>query len=305
MVLFGGRKQAVFGEKVLNDTWLLDLESHTWSKVTTRQKPPPRLTPGMIIDPESRQLILFGGLGKDQRFGDTWIFNLETLSWEEITPSRSPSARSDVGMTLAEEQRRVLLYGGYCQEIYSQKCAETWEFNLDSHQWTRLATAGSPPMTYGLQLVYDPLSQQFLQWGGHKAGKKDGVYQSLGYSDVLWSYSPELADWVVVDGTGSRSPQARYWHHLVWAPDIPGILLFGGDGGQGFLNDTWVYRPEENIWKRINRELSPTPRVNASMAYDSYRDQLVLFGGLGEGFQVFGDLWIFSPSTSSWNRIAP
>ena len=35
MVLFGGRAKGLFGERVLNDTWLFDLNDQAWRKVNT------------------------------------------------------------------------------------------------------------------------------------------------------------------------------------------------------------------------------------------------------------------------------
>jgi N-acetylneuraminic acid mutarotase len=302
MVLFGGRAKGIFGEKVLNDTWLLNLEDQTWRKVPAQLKPPPRLTPGMVIDTESRQLILFGGLGKDQRFGDTWIFDLQTSSWEEITPSSSPSPRSDVGMALAEEEGRALLFGGYCQEFQRENCAETWEFDLDNKQWTRLETEDSPPMTYGLQVVFDPHAQRFLQWGGHMAGFEGGMFKSLGYSDLLWSYSLDGEGWLIIPPEGGSRPSARYWHQLVYNPLSAEIILIGGDAGQGFLSDTWIYHTPSNRWRYIKSEETPAPRVNAAAAYHTDQGRVYLFGGLGEEFHVFGDLWSFSSSTNTWIR---
>lgn len=305
LILFGGRAKGLFGERVLNDTWLFNLVDQTWRKLTTDSAPPPRLSPGLVFDPAARQLILFGGSGADQRLDDTWILDLESGSWEEISSSISPSARSDMGFAVAPEQRLALLFGGYCQESQREECDQTWKFDLDSRTWVEVQTADSPPVTYGLQLVFDPLHQRFLQWGGHMSGIRGNVVQSLGYGNTLWSFALSDENWVSISQQGSPAPKERYWHHLVSDPDSAAIILYGGNGGQGFLDDTWIYALDSNQWRFVRSDTPPPPRVNGAAAFDQSRQQLILFGGLREDFFVYRDTWIYSDSTGIWDKIDP
>ena len=305
LILFGGRAKALFGERVLNDTWIFDLVDHTWSKLKTESNPPPRLSPGLVFDPESRQLILFGGLGRDQRYGDTWILDLENRSWEEISPQTSPSPRSDMGMALDVEQRQALLFGGYCQEFQREKCAETWIFDLDSRTWIEFDPIASPPVTYGLRLVYEPGSQRFLQWGGHMSGRKDNQIQSLGYGDTIWVFSEAEESWISSPDPSGPSPLKRYWHHLEADPVSGELILYGGDGGQGFLDDTWIYDPQTNQWHLVLVDHPPPPRINGATAFDRHRGQLILFAGVGEEFSVYQDTWIYSTDSATWEKILP
>jgi hypothetical protein len=62
------------------------------------------------------------------------------------------------------------------------------------------------------------------------------------------------------------------------------FILFGGvnngpnGGGQGpFFNDTWIW--SEAGWKKLTPATQPDPRFVAAMAYDSDRQEVVLFGG--------------------------
>ena len=305
MILFGGRAKGLFGERVLKDTWIFNLEDRTWRKFATDSNPPPRLAPGLVFDPDSNQLILFGGLGDNQRFGDTWILDLENGSWEEISPPVSPSPRSDMGMALDVDQRKALLFGGYCQEFEREKCSETWIFDLESRTWIEIDTEDSPPITYGLRLVFEPGSQRFLQWGGHMAGIKDNVFQSLGYADQLWSFSFTEGNWITSPYQAAATPRARYWHHLVSDPTTAEIILYGGDGGQGFLDDTWIYDSQSNQWRLVQTSNAPPPRIIGATAFDENLGQLILFGGVGEDFYVYQDTWIYSVTLSTWEQIFP
>lgn len=306
MILFGGRAKSLVGERVLNDTWLFNLEDRTWRKFATNSAPSPRLSPGVILDPESRELILFGGLGREQRFGDTWILDLESGSWEEITPPVSPSPRSDMGLALDPTQRIALLFGGYCQEFERAKCAETWEFDLESRTWVEVETADSPPVTYGLRLIFDPHNQRFLQWGGHMTRVSSNAVESLGYGDTLWSLTFSEGKWVTIPQQGSAIPRERYWHHLAFDPISAAIILYGGDGGQGYLDDTWIYESHSNQWRLVRADTPPPPpRINGAIAFDEGRQQMILFGGLGEDFFFYRDTWVYSTATAVWEQILP
>ncbi len=305
MILFGGRAKGLFGEKVLNDTWIFNLEDQTWKRLPTRSKPSARLSPGLIFDPESRQLILFGGLGRDQRFGDTWVLDLEKGIWEDITPPVSPSARSDMGLALDGKQNKALLFGGYCQESQREKCAETWIFDLESRTWSEVHPVDSPPVTYGLRLVFDPDNQRFLQWGGHMSGLKDNMVQSLGYADTIWAFSFMEENWIALPDPAGAAPRERYWHHFVADPISGEIILYGGNGGQGFLDDTWTYAPRSNRWQSIQWNDPPPQRIQGAAAFDDSRQKLILFGGVGDDFLVYRDTWIYSAETAIWERIIP
>jgi hypothetical protein len=79
------------------------------------------------------------------------------------------------------------------------------------------------------------------------------------------------------------------------------VVLFGGAGSNGSLNDTWLW--DGTNWTHITSfgafgtGPSPSARRDAMMAYDQASGKVVLFGGaLGEAFpepNQFSDTWIF------------
>jgi len=65
------------------------------------------------------------------------------------------------------------------------------------------------------------------------------------------------------------------------------------------LDETWEWDGEN--WEQIDSPGPRVPRINGMMAYDSLRDQMILFGGHRAGFSApfFGDTWILNMSTSA------
>ena len=79
------------------------------------------------------------------------------------------------------------------------------------------------------------------------------------------------------------------------------VVLFGGDGPNGVLGDTWIFRAGNwtNITPAVlNAADSPPARYGAAMAYDSSDGYVVLFGGAsapytGSNAPLLNDTWKF------------
>jgi len=71
------------------------------------------------------------------------------------------------------------------------------------------------------------------------------------------------------------------------------IVLFGGIGSSGPLNDTWVWDGAD--WVQKSPASSPPARADHAMTYDQARGQVVLFGGSGSS-STLNDTWVWDGS---------
>src|SRR5207247_2626075 len=69
------------------------------------------------------------------------------------------------------------------------------------------------------------------------------------------------------------------------------LLLFGGDGVNGPVADTWSW--DGSTWRQFSPATSPSARIGAGMDYDPTSGQLLLFGGITVA-QTFSDTWGWS-----------
>ncbi|XP_021743237.1 acyl-CoA-binding domain-containing protein 4-like isoform X2 [Chenopodium quinoa] len=89
-----GSKLIVFGgedihRKLLNDIYILDLDTMTWNKVEATQNPPsPRYDHAAAVHAE-RYLLVFGGCSHSTCFNDLYVLDLETMEWSQ------PETRGD------------------------------------------------------------------------------------------------------------------------------------------------------------------------------------------------------------------
>jgi len=83
------------------------------------------------------------------------------------------------------------------------------------------------------------------------------------------------------------------------------LFLFGGNGGNGFLADTWLFDTATKIWKKTSVKDAPAPRINAAIVYNPARDAILLFGGFAEDRSSFQDTWIFTQAETEqeWRKI--
>jgi hypothetical protein len=118
-----------------------------------------------------------------------------------------------------------------------------------------------------------------------------GRYFSQPYGDT-WEWDGDT--WQQRDVVG---PEARSEHAMVYDRGRGVTVLFGGTapGVQSatanalvIFGDTWEWDGEK--WVQRSNE-GPEPRLRAAMAYDSRREVVVLFGGLGEFARLYGNTW--------------
>ena len=95
------------------------------------------------------------------------------------------------------------------------------------------------------------------------------------------------------------TPGRRTSHTIVWDELRGQMLLYGGSGDFGVLNDTWAYSPPNETWTR----LADGPSRYAHVAvWDTVRGQMLVYGGTN-GSVVVGDVWAYDPAADSWKLL--
>ncbi len=107
--------------------------------------------------------------------------------------------------------------------------------------------------------------------------------------------------WTQLASTG---PGARNRAVMVRDEARGDVLLFGGQGSSGVLNDTWTW--DGTTWTQQHPATSPPARAAAGAAYDRLHGRVIVFGGvisMGGNLQFFGDTWSWDGST--WTELHP
>jgi hypothetical protein len=121
------------------------------------------------------------------------------------------------------------------------------------------------------------------------------VHADAGCPSGVGTWEYDGSDWT----RAGPSPVAdRVLHALAFHPDLGAMVMFGGfDSTNGDRNDTWLW--DGSTWTRVATTNAPSPRRAAHMAYDAWRDRLVLYGG-ADASTVFDDTWEFDAELLDW-----
>lgn len=98
----------------------------------------------------------------------------------------------------------------------------------------------------------------------------------LGSEGEVWEYEGTRRLHRAVASSSPR-PAARSYPMMAYEERRDRVLLFGGQGPTGDLNDTWAW--DGGRWQALSSPVSPSPRSRGAIAYDAVRDRVVLFGG--------------------------
>jgi hypothetical protein len=243
------------------DVWRYDPATGEWWDLQAPDGPPPRAGHAVAYDAGSGLIVLFGGaLGSCEYpfcgdvVNDTWVYDPVEDSWEQRAPATPPSPRHGHRMVYSASADRIVLYGGDSSQAWLE---DTWLYDTDSDTWTQVAAGEQLPWrTAQHAMVYDPVSDRVVVWGG--ADREDSP---------IWAFDAGSGRWEQLD----LDPLAgSAWDAcMVWHPGSERLLLLGGEGymteeiaegvtstGIRRRDHVWALDPAAGTWA----ELEPLPR---------------------------------------------
>ena len=288
-IMFGGGTMS----GVRGDTWMYVYSTNTWTQIHSSANPAGRNGAGMVYDPTSGCMILFGGWIGSSRADDTWIFNCSTDEWTQVFPEESPLPRMSPNMVFDTTNNVVVLFGGIGNDITHD---DTWIYNSSSNTWTERSSSVHPCGRYGQCMIYDPVNDRTLLFSGNSVE---------GMNPDMWEYDFVSNNWTDISQT--PHPLGRKWGSMVYDSDRQMGILFGGDcNTPEFVNDTWVYTCDSDEWVSKSPDTSPCVRASPGLAYDSTNQKVILFGGQSkhsdDDYYSLGDTWVYDPVANTWTE---
>ena len=226
---------------------------------------------------------------------DTWTWNGD--AWSKVADGRGPAARFMSAMAFDADHGRAILFGG---SALLDQFDDTWSW--DGKTWTQLHPAHHPGALNGQLMAYDEARRQLVLFGGFHglSTPSEGIPNT-------WTWDGQ--DWTLRASVG---PKVLYRQAMAFDPSLGKVILFGGNlGSIDFSDETWAW--DGQAWTRLMPALRPAPRAGVSLAWDSARKALLLFGGAAENKAApdkadeagvpLGDTWTLSGGT--WTQLAP
>ncbi len=183
--------------------------------------------------------------------------------------------------------------------------ADTWRYDADCDQWTRIETATAPSARSRAASALDTRRRRLVMFGGRYRAGASGNYTL--YNDV-WALDFATQSWARVETTGG-GPSARANAAAAYDPMTDELLVHGGNTSVSGLqfqpqSDLWALNLGTNAWRRITATGGPSARLfhGATVAG---RALYVLGGGGANAFQgpFFKDLWRLDLASSMWTQV--
>lgn len=258
-----------------------------WQNLDPSVSPSPRRSHTMAYDPQNDIVLLFGGFGNGTHLGDTWVYDMKMNSWREMMPDTSPSPRAATTLVYDQKHKNFLLYGGFGHD-HVLVFNDTWSYDYKSNSWRDLKPENSPAERASYGMAYDTKRNLVAMFGGFTEHK---------YYNELWMYDPAANSWE--QKVTSVVPPVRGSPGFTYDSKADVFVLFGGFSEEGFFNDTWIYDPKSNIWKKVEPAVSP-PLIRTRMVYDENNARSVFFGGDVVAAGLIDEEAIPEPSSKTW-----
>ncbi|KAK3103739.1 hypothetical protein FSP39_021480 [Pinctada imbricata] len=228
----------------------------------------------------NERIIIFGG--RPEPMDDTWIFDLTTETWTEITTTPKPAARYSMVYGMSGDYFYITTGEGPNKIFYN----DIWRFNMSSLEWEAL-----PP---------EPSGQRLLQWEELQAQPRP--------------YHISVSNWRLLSGDTYR-PQARYGAAGGIYPGSTKLYLHQGFSSERYF-DLHVYDTVQGKWEAVFCPKGCTP-YNPSYPHArclhagtmTAEDEFSMFGGCLTGGGTggpcpAGDSWIYNGRSMDWEELA-
>jgi N-acetylneuraminic acid mutarotase len=315
-VLFGGTVSSASGV-ALADTWKFDPSSNTWSLVSSTSAPPGRTAHALAFDPESERVVLFGGTGSSSAgLADVWLFDGGSDDWSALQTEGNLSQRAGHALVFDPYRHALLAIGGLdysSSGISTRQHIDLWTLKLAENppRWTKVDQAIGP-LKLRAAMAYDSARNRLVAMSD--ANLTDGKTWEIDTASGTWS--PPIAG-------GSVQRDAPFVYDSVRSRVVavgsvngsqPGFAPYGGVNLYDWNGVSWT--PGCSLQSgAITSAAQDSPAKNASIAFDSTRGRILIYGGQGTGWRTpapVTTVWnplstvrVFDPVTCTASRVVP
>ena len=186
IIMFGGFDFSTF--KLVDETWVYDYNTDTWTNMQPRLHPSSRNFIGMVYDSKADQVVLWGDWQRNYTAAtdeSVWTYDLNTNTWQEFQHKKDgPAVRDYTMLAYDSKADKIIMYGGY--DFGND---ETWVYDLNTDTWQQMQPANNPGIISRYGMVYVKDINRTILFGG-----QDGSIH-FQYKGDTWSYNLKVDRW--------------------------------------------------------------------------------------------------------------
>lgn len=163
-VMYGGLSD-VDSDRVLDETWVYDIDENTWTEMTPENSPPRMYGGELVYDSLNQKVLLWGGNTRDGgKIDEFWCYDYQTDTWTRIETNPKPRGRYWFQMTFDQDIGKVVIFGG--SPGGDTKLGDTWLYDYARNEWTEIDSSDNPSARANSRMVYDSEIGKVVLFGG-------------------------------------------------------------------------------------------------------------------------------------------
>jgi len=280
-----------------------DPKARTWEDLKAKPRATCRVWGSMSYDPVNKEILHAGGDGGSADVA-TWAYSIENNEWRRLEFG-SPELRDLTTKAKALRWQAKALLGAVCnrfaitetdQEAKADLAAQAAALAADAEA-LRKAVALSHCGEMARKIAVRRLDAAVAAIKAVQ-GKLSGAITPDFIAEVRASrvVFEQVVDALAVEPPGRARSQTAY------DPIRKKIILFGGDGLDRVLSDTWVYDCATRTWEQRFPEKCPTPRAGHILAWLPKAQKLVLAGGYSREW-LAQEVWVYDVAANEWKML--
>jgi len=302
----GGKAGRIYVYMWKTYTLCYDVAARTWSDLKAAPRTKARIWGSMCYDPVNKEILHAGG-GSGSAEVSTWVYDIEknewrqldcgsaalkalfakakSLRWQAKTLLGRVSSRHAIAETPEEAKVDLVAEAARLGAAAGKLAAQVKAANLRANETTaagvaaaRLASAAAAVRAVGPRLA---------------GAITPGLIAEVRAARVIFEQ--------VVDAL-SPEPPGRARSQIAYDAVNKKIILFGGDGLDRVLSDTWAYDCKTRTWEQKFPDVCPAPRAGHILGWLPKAKKIVLAGGYSR-VPLAQDIWTYDVAANEWTLL--
>ena len=150
------------------------------------------------------------------------------------------------------------------------------------------------PRAHGVA-VFDAPGRRLVVFGGQ--GERSLL-------DDTWAFDLARSTWTRLQTRGA-APEARLGADAVFDPVGRRMIVWAGQAGSRFFDDTWALDLATLEWRDVTPDARPQARYGSASVFDPAQRRLVQFAGFTDLSRRFRDTQAFDLAAHRWQDLTP